>query len=275
MSFTTADVVKLRKSTGAGMMDCKNALTESDGDFDRAVEIIRERGKLVASKRADRQATEGAVLAKVSEDKKFGAIVVLNCETDFVAKNEKFIAFTTQILDAALANKPATLDELKNIVLDGRSIGDQVTEQVGIIGEKLDLSYYGKVEAETVVPYIHPGNKLASIVGFTKADVENQLGKDIAMQIAAMSPVAVNRESIPQHIIDKEHEIAMEKFRLEGKPEAMLDKIAMGAVQKWFSEAALMEQSFIKDNKLSVKQYVAQNDKTLNVTGFDRYALDA
>jgi elongation factor Ts len=275
MSFTTADVVKLRKSTGAGMMDCKNALTESNGDFDRAVEIIRERGKLVASKRADREATEGTVLAKVSEDKKFGAIVVLNCETDFVAKNEKFIAFTTQILDAALAQKPANLDELKNIVLDGRTIGEQVTEQIGIIGEKLDLSYYGKVQAETVVPYIHPGNKLATIVGFNKSEIEIQVGKDVAMQIAAMNPVAVNRESIPQHVVDKELEIAKEKFRLEGKPEAMLDKIAQGAVQKWFSDSALLEQTFVKDGKITVKQYIAQNDKTLDVTGFDRYALDA
>jgi elongation factor Ts len=275
MSFTTADVVKLRKSTGAGMMDCKNALTESNGDFDRAVEIIRERGKLVASKRADRDATEGAVLAKVSEDNKFGAIVVLNCETDFVAKNEKFIAFTTQILDAALANKPANLEELKNIVLDGRTIGEQVTEQIGIIGEKLDLSYYGKVQAETVVPYIHPGNKLATIVGFNKSEIEVQIGKDVAMQIAAMNPVAVNRESIPQQVIDKELEIAKEKFRLEGKPEAMLDKIAQGAVQKWFSDSALLEQTFVKDGKITVKQYIAQNDKTLDVTGFERYALDA
>jgi elongation factor Ts len=275
MSFTTADVVKLRKSTGAGMMDCKNALTESNGDFDRAVEIIRERGKLVASKRADRDATEGAVLAKVAEDGKFGAIVVLNCETDFVAKNEKFIEFTTQILDAALSNKPETLEELKNIVLDGRTIAEQVTEQIGIIGEKLDLSYYGKVQSETVVPYIHPGNKLATIVGFSKSGIEQQLGKDVAMQVAAMNPVAVNRESIPQHVIDKELEIAKEKFRLEGKSEAMLDKIAQGAVQKWFSESALLEQTFVKDGKITVKQYIAQNDKTLNVTGFERYALDA
>lgn len=275
MSVTTADIVKLRKATGAGMMDCKNALTEAEGNFDRAVEIIRERGKLVASKRADREATEGTVLAKVSCDKKFGAIVVLNCETDFVAKNEKFIAFTTQILDAALASKPESLEELKSIVLDGRSIGDQVTEQVGIIGEKLELSFYGKTSAETVVPYTHPGNKLASIVGFSKENVEVQLGKDVAMQIAAMNPVAVNRESIPQELIDKELEIAREKFRLEGKPEAILDKIAQGAVQKWFSESALLEQTFVKDGKISVKQHIAQNDKDLQVTEFVRYALDA
>ena len=252
MSVTTADVVKLRHATGAGMMDCKNALIEAEGNFDRAIEIIRERGKLVASKRADREATEGCVLARVTGDKKFGAVVVLNCETDFVAKNEKFIAFTSQILDAALANQPATLDELKNIKIDGRSIGDQVTEQVGIIGEKLDLSFYGKISAETVVPYIHPGNKLATVVGFSKAGVDAQVGKDVAMQVAAMNPVAVSRDVIASEVIEKELEIAKEKFRLEGKPEAMLDKIAQGALQKWFQESALLEQTFVKEDRKSV-----------------------
>ncbi len=275
MSFTTADVVKLRKATGAGMMDCKNALTEAEGNFDRAVEIIRERGKLVASKRADRDATEGVVLAKVTGDNKFGALVVLNCETDFVAKNENFIGFTTKIIDLALASKPANLEELKELVMDGRTIGTHVTEQTGIIGEKLELSYYGKVEAETVVPYIHPGNKLATLVGFNQAGFDIQVGKDVAMQVAAMNPVAVNRESVPQATIEKELEIAKEKFRLEGKPEAMLDKIAQGALQKWFSESTLLEQSFIKDGKISVKQYLTGIDKNLTATAFERYSLDA
>jgi len=275
MSITTADIVKLRKMTGAGMMDCKNALTEADGDFERAVEIIRERGKLVASKRADRDATEGVVLAKVSDDKKFGAIVEVNCETDFVAKNEGFIAFTNQILDSAISNKPANLDELKNLKIDGRSIGDRVVEQIGIIGEKLDLSFYGKIVAETVFAYVHPGNKLATVVGFSKPDVETQLGKDVAMQVAAMNPVAVNRESVPQNVIEKELEIAREKFRLEGKPEAMLDKIAQGALQKFFQESTLLEQAFIKESKISVRQYIDQNNKGLSVTGFERFALDA
>ena len=275
MSFTTADVVKLRKATGAGMMDCKNALAEAEGNFDRAVEIIRERGKLVASKRADRDATEGVVLAKVTVDKKFGAIVVLNCETDFVAKNENFIGFTEKILDMALEHKPANLDELKELVMDGRTIGAQVTEQTGIIGEKLDLSFFGRVGAEQVIPYIHPGNKLATLVGFNKSDVDVQVGKDVAMQVAAMSPVAVDRESVAQSVIEKELEIAKEKFRLEGKPEAMLDKIAQGALQKWFQESTLLEQSFIKDGKISVKQYLTGIDKALTVTAFERYALDA
>jgi elongation factor Ts len=274
MSFTTADVVKLRKVTGAGMMDCKNALTDAGGNFDRALEIIREKGKLVASKRADRDATEGAVLAKTSEDKKFGALVVLNCETDFVAKNENFVAFADSILNVALAQKPENLDALKGLDLEGRTIEAQVTEQTGVIGEKLDLSYYGKIEAETVVGYIHPGNKLATLVGFSKAGVEEQVTKDIAMQVAAMSPVSVDTDSIPQEVINKELEIAREKFRQEGKPEAMLDKIAQGALQKWYKEVTLLNQAFIKDGKMTVKDYLAQYDKELKVTGFERFALD-
>ncbi|HOI49102.1 MAG TPA: translation elongation factor Ts [Prolixibacteraceae bacterium] len=274
MSFTTADVVKLRKATGAGMMDCKNALTEAEGNFDRAVDIIRERGKLVASKRADREATEGVVLAKVTADQKFGALVVLNCETDFVAKNEKFIAFTQQILDLAIANQPANLEELKALSLEGRTVEAHVTEQTGVIGEKLDLSYYGKVSAEYVTAYIHPGNKLATLVGFNKAGFEVQIAKDVAMQVAAMNPVAINRESVSQEVVEKELEIAKEKFRQEGKPEAMLDKIAMGALNKWFQESTLLEQTYVKDGKISIKEFLAQNDKTLTVTAFDRFALE-
>lgn len=249
MSFTTADVVKLRKATGAGMMDCKNALAEAEGNFERALEIIREKGKLVASKRADRDASEGAVLAGTTEDKKFGALVVLNCETDFVAKNENFVEFTNNILKSALSKKPENLESLKKISLDGRTIEAQVTEQTGVIGEKLDLSFYGKISAETVVSYIHPGNKLASVVGFSKAGVDQQMARDIAMQVAAMSPVSIDVDSIPQEVIDKELEIAKEKFRLEGKPEAMLDKIAQGALQKWYKEVTLLNQAFIKDSK--------------------------
>lgn len=273
MSFTTADVVKLRKVTGAGMMDCKSALAEADGNFDRALEIIRERGKLVANKRADREASEGAVLARVTGDKKFGAMVVLNCETDFVAKNEGFVNFTNSILDVALAHKPASLQDLNNLQLDNRTIEAQVTEQTGVIGEKIELSYYGKIEAEYVVSYIHPGNKLATLVGFNKADIDEQVAKDVAMQVAAMSPVSVDTDTIPQEKIDKELEIAREKFRQEGKPEAMLDKIAQGALQKWYKEVTLVNQAFIKDSKITIKEYLAQHDKDLLVTGFERYGL--
>ncbi|MBN1987016.1 MAG: elongation factor Ts [Prolixibacteraceae bacterium] len=274
MSFTTADVVKLRKATGAGMMDCKNALKEAEGNFDRALEIIREKGKLVANKRADREASEGAVLAKVTEDGKFGALVVLNCETDFVAKNEDFVAFAGSILEVALANKAENLDALKAMELDGRTIEAQVTEQTGVIGEKIELSYYNKIEAETVTAYIHPGNKLATLVGFNKGGVEIQVAKDVAMQVAAMAPVSVDTDSIPQEVIDKELEIAKEKFRQEGKPEAMLDKIAQGALNKWYKEVTLLNQTYVKDGKISIKDFLKQNDSELTVTAFERYSLN-
>lgn len=274
MAFTTADVVKLRKLTGAGMMDCKNALKDADGNFDRALEIIREKGKLIANKRADREASEGVVLAKVTDDKKFGAMVVLNCETDFVAKNDNFIAFADNILNVALAQKPENLEELKTLDLDGRTIENQVTEQTGVIGEKTELSFYSKIEADTVVAYIHPGNKLATLVGFNKEGVEVQVTKDVAMQAAAMSPIAIDKDTIPQTAIDKELEIAKEKYRQEGKPEAMLDKIAQGSLNKWFKEVTLINQAFIKDGKITVKDYLAQNDKELEVTAFERYSLD-
>ena len=183
MSFTTADVVKLRKATGAGMMDCKNALKEAEGDFDGALQIIREKGKAVANKRADREASEGAALAKVTADGTFGAIVVLNCETDFVAKNENFVAFADSILQVALNNKAESLEALKALDLDGRTVEAQITEQTGVIGEKLELSYYKSLSAESVAGYIHPGNKLATLVSFSKADVAPEVSKDIAMQI--------------------------------------------------------------------------------------------
>jgi len=275
MSFTTADVVKLRKVTGAGMMDCKGALADADGNFERAVEIIREKGKLVANKRADRDAAEGVVLAKVSADKKFGALVVLNCETDFVAKNENFVAFADSILKAALENNADSLETVKSLNLNGRSIEAQVTEQTGVIGEKIELSYYSKINAETVIGYIHPGNKLATLVGFNKAGVDVQVTKDVAMQVAAMAPVAVDKDSVSQEVIEKELSIAKEKFRLEGKPEAMLDKIAQGALQKFFQDSTLLNQVYVKDGKITIREFLAQNDKGLTVTAFDRYTLNA
>ncbi len=273
MDISTADVVKLRKATGAGMMDCKNALTEAEGNFDRAIEIIREKGKLVASKRADRESTEGVVLAKVSEDKCFGAIVSLNSETDFVAKNEKFIALTTKILDHAIANKCANITEVKALLMDGRTIGEQVLEQTGIIGEKIDLSYYACIEAANVVPYIHSGNKLATLVGFSK-EIDYQAGRDVAMQIAAMSPVAVDNADVAPEIVEQELKIAKEKFRLEGKPEAMLDKIAQGALNKFFKDNTLLNQEFVKDNKMTIHQYLTSVDKDVKVTTFIRFTLN-
>lgn len=273
MAISTADVVKLRKATGAGMMDCKNALAEADGDFDRAVEIIREKGKLIASKRADRESSEGVVLAKVSDDKSFGAIVSLNCETDFVAKNENFIALTDKILALAIQNKCTTLDEVKALVMDGRTIGEQVLEQTGIIGEKIELPFYESISAPYTTSYIHPGNKLATLVGFSKA-IDYQAGRDVAMQIAAMNPVAIDNADVPAEIVDQELRVAKEKFRLEGKPEAMLDKIAQGALNKFYKENTLLNQDFVKDNKMTIRQYLGGVDKEAAVTAFKRFTLN-
>ncbi|MCY1720459.1 translation elongation factor Ts [Prolixibacteraceae bacterium Z1-6] len=274
MSFTTADVVKLRKVSGAGMMDCKNALKDAEGDFDRALEIIREKGKLIANKRADRDAAEGVAIAKVTADAKFGAIVVLNCETDFVAKNETFVSFAEKIMEAALENKVESLEALKAIEINGVSIEAMVTEQTGVTGEKLDLSYFKCLADEAVVPYIHPGNKLATLVSFNKT-TEEQVGKDVAMQIAAMAPVAIDEASIPQAEIDKELAFAKEKYRNEGKPEAMIEKIALGSLNKWYKDVTLLNQAYVKDNKMSIKDFLKQNDAELTVTAFDRYSLDA
>jgi elongation factor Ts len=273
MTISTADVVKLRKATGAGMMDCKNALAEAEGNFDRAVEIIREKGKLVASKRADRESSEGAVLAKVSDDKSFGAIVSLNCETDFVAKNENFIALADKILTLAIQNKCQSLDEVKALIMDGRTVGEQVLEQTGIIGEKIELPYYDFVSAAYVTGYIHPGNKLATLVGFSK-EIDYQAGRDVAMQVAAMNPVAVDNDDVPAEIVDQELRVAKEKFRLEGKPEAMLDKIAQGALNKFYKESTLLNQDFVKENKMTIRQYLGSIDKDAKITGFKRFTLN-
>lgn len=271
-NISATDVAKLRKMTGAGMMDCKNALVESNGNLDKAVELIRERGKAIANKRAGREAGEGVGLAKVNEKQTKGAIVVLNCETDFVAKNQNFIGTATTILDYALNNTPNNLDELKEKTIDGRKVGDMVLEFSGITGEKMELSYFDFLEAAFVVPYIHPGNKLATIVGFSKV-IDAQAGRDIAMQIAAMSPVSIEKEDVPEEVRLKELEIGREQARLEGKPENMLDKIAEGKLQKFFKENTLMNQDFVKDSKQTVKQYLQSIDKDVKVVGFKRVSL--
>jgi elongation factor Ts len=274
MAITAADVSKLRKMTGAGMMDCKKALTEANGDFDAAIDIIRKKGQAIANKRSDRDASEGVVLSKVTADGKKGAILVLNCETDFVAKNESFIALAQSILDLALSSNAANVEDVMGLTLDGIAVKDVITHQIGVIGEKLDLPYYDVIKAESVVAYIHPGNKLATLVGFNKGGVEVQVGRDVAMQVAAMNPVSVNRDSVPQSVIDKELEIAKEQTRLEGKPEEMVEKIALGRLSKFFKESTLLEQIFVKDGKISVKEYIQKADKELTVTEFRRYSLN-
>ena len=272
--ITAAEVSKLRKSTGAGMMDCKKALQEADGDRDKAIEIIRKKGQAIANKRAEREATEGVVLAKINEAAKNSAMIVLNCETDFVAKNEKFIEFANSILDVALNEYPADLKELKALKLGNNTVQENVMEQIGVIGEKLELAYYSKISALSVISYIHPGNKLATIVGFNTESVDNQVAKNVAMQIAAMNPVAIDKDDVPEDIVKKELEIGREQAKREGKPENILDKIAQGKLNKFFKESTLLNQAFIKDNKKTIRQYLQDQDKNLSVSEFRRYSLN-
>jgi elongation factor Ts len=273
-TISSADVAKLRRITLAGMMDCKKALEEADGNFDKAIEIIRKKGQAIANKRADREATEGVVLAKANANGKSGAMIVLNSESDFVAKNAEFIGFANKILDIAVANNPVDLDALKSLLMDGTKIGDKVVEYIGIIGEKLELSYYDKIEATHVHAYIHHGNMLATLVGFTKAGLDNQVYKDVAMQVAAMNPVAIDKDDVPRTVIAGELEIGKEQARRDGKPEAMLEKIAQGKLSKFYKESTLLNQEFIKDSKQTIGQYLKSADKDLSVTAFKRYTLN-
>jgi elongation factor Ts len=275
MNITAADVNKLRKQTGAGMMDCKAALTEANGDFEAAIDILRKKGQKVAAKRSDRDATEGVVLAGTSADGKFGAVIVLNCETDFVAKNADFVKMAETILHTAIKNQPTTADDLRALPFgdSGISIGEKIVEQTGVIGEKIDLSGYQTVRADTVVTYIHPGNKLATAVGLNKAGNYNDVGRDIAMQVAAMAPIAVDKEGVAQDVIDREIEIGKELAIQEGKPADMAEKIAVGRLNKFFQESTLLNQAFIKDNKKSIQQYLNEQEKGLSVTTFVRFSL--
>ena len=273
MEIKAAQVMELRKATNAGMMSCKKALQEAEGDFEKAVDIIREKGLAVAAKRADRDAKEGCVLAVFEGTK--GAIVSLNSETDFVAKNADFIAFTQEILDIAVENMPADKESLlKTNMKDGRSVEQNISEKVGIIGETLELGFYAALSAEAGVAYIHPGNKLASIVSFNK-EADDQVKRDISMQVAAMAPIALDKDGVPEDVKEHELKIGKEKAREEGKPENMLDKIALGRLNKFFKEATLLNQDFVKDAKLSIKDYLKQNDKDLTIVAFERYSLDA
>lgn len=273
-NISAADVAKLRRLTGAGMMDCKKALEEAAGDFEKAQELIRKRGQAIANKRADREASEGVVLAKTTADGKTGMMISLNCETDFVAKNADFIALGMKILDAALKAGPADLDQLKEITVDGKKTSELVLEKSGITGEKFELSYFTSISAPAVQAYIHAGNKLATLVGFTKAGIDMQVYKDVAMQVAAMNPVSLDKDDVPEKILAQELEIAKEQARREGKPADMLDKIAQGKLNKFFKEGTLMNQEFIKDNKLSIRQYLESKDKALKATAFVRYTLN-
>ena len=273
-NIKAADVAKLRKMTGAGLMDCKKALTESNGDFDAAIDILRKKGQKLATKRADREASEGAVLAKTNADNTYAAIIALNCETDFVAKNDDFVKFASAILDVAIENKPANLDELKELSINGQKIVDEITNQIGVIGEKLELSYFDSVSDKYASAYIHPGNKLASIAAFNQSGFDAQVAKDVVMQIAAMNPISIDQDDMPEDVVAKEIEIGKEQAIQEGKPADLAEKIAKGRLNKFFKENTLLNQAFVKDNKKSIKQYLNESSKDLTVTAFKRFSLN-
>ncbi len=274
MKISASDVKKLRDMTGAGMMDCKKALTEANGDFEKAIENLRKKGQKLAAKRADRSATEGCVLAIVNDAHNKGVIVKLSCETDFVSKNDNFVNLTRQFANIALANFPANLEEFMALDFDDKiKVGEKVIEQIGVIGEKLELTY-DKLEAAQVCPYIHMGNKAGVLVGLNMDNPDfYDAGRDVAMQVAAMKPLALNKDGIDSSIVEKEIEIGKEQARLEGKPEAMLEKIAMGRLNKFFRENTLIDQKFVKNNKLSIAQYLQSFDKGLEATGFKHITL--
>jgi elongation factor Ts len=273
MSITAAEVNKLRQQTGAGMMDCKKALEASNGDFEAAVDFLRKKGAKVAANRQDRDAKEGVVLARTSSDKKSAALISINCETDFVAKNADFIQFAESMAEIALSKNPANIDELKALSYNNDiTVGDKLMEQVGKIGEKIDVGYYAGIQAEQVVSYIHPGNRLAVAIGFNM-EVSEEASKNIAMQAAAMAPVAIDKDDVDATIINRELEIARETTRAEGKPEDMVEKIAQGKLNKFYKEGTLLNQEFFIDSKLTVRQYLESLNKDLKITAYKRYSL--
>ena len=272
MKITASEVNKLRQATGAGMMDCKNALVEAEGDFDLAVENLRKKGQKVAAKRADRDSAEGAVLARVNAENTAAVLVSVNCETDFVAKNDSYLALANSILDVAL--NQTSLEGLLAADLGGMTVAEKLIEQTGVIGEKIEIGGFERIEDAFVGHYIHAGNRIATIVGLSAPiDGAAEVAKNVAMQAAAMNPLALNEDGVDASVIEKEIEIAKDQLRLEGKPEAMLDNIAKGKIKRFFKDNTLVNQDYIKDNKQSVTQYVKSVDTELTVTNFRRLAL--
>jgi elongation factor Ts len=272
-TITAADVNKLRQITGAGMMDCKKALAEAEGDFEKAIDYLRKKGQKVAANRADREAKEGYIIAQTNAEGTKGYLVAISCETDFVAKNQDFVNFAQGILDVAIANNPADAEALKALPFDGATVNDKVFDMVGKIGEKIELSRYEMIEAPKVIAYNHPGNRLASMVGLSSASAPESAGKDVAMQIAAMSPVAIDKGDVDSATIQRELEIAKEQIRAEGKPEEMVEKIAAGKLNKFYQESTLLNQAFIKEDKKSVGQYLDSVEKGLTVSVFKRVQI--
>ena len=275
MAITAADVNKLRQQTGAGMMDCKNALVESNGDIEMAIDILRKKGQKVAAKRGDNDAKEGLIMAQAAADGQTGVILALNCETDFVAKNEGYVSFVQSIVDLALNQEPSNVDALKALAYDDKlTLEEKIIEQIGRLGEKLELSSYAIIKSEKVVAYNHPGNQLATLVGLNNnVEAAAEAGRQVAMQIAAMNPIAIDKEGVDARTIEREIEVGKELAIQEGKPAEMAEKIAMGRLNKFFQENTLLSQPFVRDNKLSVEQFLNATEKGLSVTEFKRFSL--
>ena len=275
MAITAQEVNKLRQMTGAGMMDCKKALTEAEGDFEKAVDILRKKGQKVSASRADRETKEGVAVAKVVNNGTKGILLTLTCETDFVAKNEEFGAFANTLLDLAVEKGATSIESILALPFDSITVAEKITEMTGKIGEKLEISHFEIVEAESVVSYIHSNGKLGVLVGLTNTsgtDVE-EAGKDVAMQIAAMNPVALDKDGVDASMVEREIEVGKEQARAEGKPEEMLEKIAMGKLAKFYKENTLLSQSFVKDNSKTIAQYLDSVSKGMTVSAFKRVSI--
>ena len=277
VTISAAEVNKLRQQTGAGMMDCRKALTESNGDFESAIDYLRKKGQKVAANRSDREAKEGVVIAKASADNKYGVVICLSSETDFVAKNQEFIDFANSVAEIALSTKSASADELKAAKMDNATVGEKLMEMVAKIGEKIDISRFETVQADAVVPYIHSGYRIGVLVAMNQAANDSIIaaGKDVAMQIAAMKPLAVDAESISPEMVAREKAIAVDQIMAEGKPADMAEKIAAGKMNKFFKENTLLPQAFVKDNSKTVADYLTSVAKGLTVTSFQRLAVGA
>src|SRR5665647_195995 len=270
-TITAADINKLRQQTGAGMMDCRKALVESNGDFEAAIDYLRKKGQKVAALRGDREAKEGVVIAKTTSDNKTGFIINVSCETDFVYKNAEYIAFAQSIMDAAIKNNVNSIDELNAVKIGNETVADKFNEQVAKIGEKISVSKFEKIEAPYVAAYIHGSYRMGVLVGLNK--VNEEAGKDVAMQIAAMNPIAIDQSSVPAETIARERDIAIEQVKAEGKPAEMAEKIAAGKINKFFKESTLLAQAFVKDGNKSVGDYLKSLDADLKVIEFKRVAL--
>jgi elongation factor Ts len=270
-TITAADINKLRQQTGAGMMDCRKALTESNGDFEAAIDYLRKKGQKVAALRGDREAKEGVVIAKTTADNKTGYIINVSCETDFVSKNAEYVEFAKSIMEAAVTNNVKSIDELNTVKIGNETVADKLNEQVAKIGEKISVSKFERIEAESVAAYIHGAYRMGVLVGFNKD--AGEAGKDIAMQIAAMNPIAVDQSTVAPEVIAREKNIAIEQVKAEGKPAEMAEKIAMGKINKFFKDSTLLAQPFVKDANKSVSDYLKSIDAHLKVIEFKRVAL--